>query len=134
MNKEIKVGELLSLKDKFYSCGVEPTKFEKEFVNSIIENAKYLNKGKKIFGDIEDLYNRDIVLILSDKQANVLDGIRIRYKNAYNNRCSYYIYKQVIKDYEIKLEQFDKDTLESFKGEKETEESKEWLRQIILYR
>lgn len=132
----IKVSDLITVKDRFNKCGIEATQFEKEFVNSLLKNAKYLSKNstKKIFGNIEDLYNREIELNLSDRQKKVFEKIDLRFRNAYNDRCAYYIYKQVISDYEIKLEDFDKETLLSFKGQKEDEESKEWLRQIIQYR
>lgn len=133
MENSISVYDLFFLDRRMYRCGIEIQKFEKEFINSLINNACKYTKGVKIFRDITDSCNRDIVLYLSEKQLKIFDRIKKRYENAYNNRCTYYIYSQIIEDYEIVLEQFDRDTLESFKGQKENEESKEWIRQIIQY-
>jgi hypothetical protein len=134
MKNEITISKITSLNKRMYRCGVEVQDFEKEFINSLIKNAKYCKKGVKIYGDVTDSCNANIVLYLSEKQITIFERIKIRYKNAYDNRCAYYIYSQVIEDYEINLEKFDRDTLKTFKGEKESEESKEWMRQIMLYR
>ena len=134
MSDTIRIYDLTFLDKRMYRCGVEIQEFEKDFINSLIKNAKYYTKGVKIFGDVMDSCNRDIVLYLSEKQINNFDRIKKRYQNAYDNRDAYHVYAQIIEDYEISLDDYDKETLESFKGEKEDEESKEWMRQIMLYR
>jgi Mg2+ and Co2+ transporter CorA len=134
MSDNISIYDLTFLDKRMYRCGIEIQEFEKDFINSLIKNAKYCTKGVKIFGDVTDSCNRDVVLYLSEKQIKIFDRIRMRYKNAYDNRNSYHVYAQIIEDYEISLDDYDKETLESFKGKKEDEESKEWIRQIILYR
>ena len=134
MKKDISIKELTSLDKRMYRCGVEIQDFEKNYINSLIKNAKYYTKGVKIHGCITDSCNANIVLYLSEKQISIFERIKIRYKNAYENRDAYHIYAQIIEDYEIILEKFDRDTLETFKGKKESEESKEWIRQIMLYR
>jgi len=134
MGKYITIHELTSLDKRIYRCGIEILDFEKDFINNLLNTANYYTKGIRIYGDIVDGCNRDIKLYLSEKQINTFEKIRIRYKNAYANRCTYYIYSQIIEDYDIKLEKFDRDTLKSFKGEKESEDSKEWIRQIMLYK
>lgn len=134
MSNNISIYDLTFLNKIMYRCGVEIQDFEKDFIKSLIKNAKYCTKGVKIYGDVTDSCNENILLYLSEKQINIFDRIKISYENAYDNRCAYYVYSQVIEDYEIKLEKFDRDTLETFKGEKESEESKEWIRQIMLYR
>lgn len=134
MSENISIYDLTFLDKRMYRCGVEIQEFEKDFINSLIKNAKYCTKGVKIFGDVTDNCNRDIVLYLSEKQIKIFDKIKKRYQNSYDNRDAYQVYTQIIDDYEILLDDYDKATLESFKGEKEDEESKEWIRQIILYR
>lgn len=134
MSNNISIYDLTFLNKRMYRCGVEIQDFEKDFINSLIKNAKYCTKGVKIYGDVTDNCNASVLLYLSEKQISIFERIKIRFRNAYNNRCAYYVYSQVIEDYEINLEKFDRDTLETFKGEKESEESKEWIRQIMLYR
>lgn len=134
MKKHISIHDLAILDKRMYRCGIEVQDFEKDFINNLIKTAKYYTKGVKIYGDTTDSCNRDVLLYLSEKQKIIFERIKIRYKNAYDNRCAYYIYRQKIEDYDIVLEKFDRDTLESFKGKKESEESKEWMRQIMLYR
>lgn len=134
MSNNIIIYDLTFLNKRMYRCGVEIQDFEKDFINSLIKNAKYFTKGVKIHGDVTDNINRGMILYLSEKQINIFNRIKTRYQNAYNNRCAYYVYLQIIEDYEINLEKFDRDNLESFKGEKESEESKEWIRQIMFYR
>lgn len=133
MSENISIYDLTFLDKRMYRCGVEIQEFEKDFINSLIKNAKYYTKGVKIFGDVTDNCNRDVILYLSEKQIKIFDRIKKRYQNAYDNRCAYYVYSQIIEDYGIVLEKFDRETLESFNGEKETDESKEWIRQIIHY-
>ncbi|MGL4973380.1 MAG: hypothetical protein ACRC6H_09580, partial [Culicoidibacterales bacterium] len=101
--------------------------------NNLIQNAKHYTKGVKVFGDVTDNCNRDIVLYLSEKQIKFFCGIKKRYQNAYKNRDAYHVYAEIIEDYEIYLDDYDKETLESFKGEKEDDESKEWMQKIIFY-
>ncbi len=134
MKKEITISKITSLNKMMYRCGVEVQDFEKGFINSLIKNAKYCTKGVKIYGSVTDSCNANTVLYLSEKQISIFERIKTRYKNAYENRDAYHIYAQIIEDYDIILEKFDKETLECFKGEKESEESKEWINQIMLYR
>ena len=134
MSDTIRIYDLTFLDKRMYRCGVEIQEFEKDFINSLIKNAKCCTKGVKIFGNVMDSCNRDVVLYLSEKQIKIFDRIKKRYQNAYDNRDAYHVYTQIIEDYEILLDDYDKATLESFKGEKEDEESKEWMRQIMLYR
>ena len=134
MSDTISIYDLAFLDKRMYRCGVDIQDFEKDFINSLIKNAKYCTKGVKIFGDVMDSCNRDIILYLSEKQIKIFGRIKKRYQNAHDNRDAYHVYAQIIEDYEIVLEKFDIDTLESFKREKETEESKEWMRHVMLYR
>jgi len=131
--REIRISDVTKLDKRMYRVGIEAEEFEKEFINSLLKNAKFYTKGVKIIGSVSDSHNRDVLLHLSDKQNVIFNRIQTKYNKAYNNRCAYYIYSQVIEDYEIKLEAYDRETLESFKGEKETEESKQWIKSIILY-
>ena len=133
MTKNITIHDLTLLDKRMYRCGVEVQEFEKDFINSLIKNAKYCTKSVKIYGSVTDSCNSNISIYLSEKQIKIFDRINLRYENAYNNRCVYYTYKQIIEDYGIVLEKFDRDNLKSFKGEEEDEESKEWLRQILFY-
>lgn len=133
MKKEITISKITSLNKIMYRCGIEVQDFEKNFINSLIKNAKYFAKGVKIYGSVTDICNANIKLHISEKQLSIFERIKTRYKNAYENRDAYHIYAQIIEDYDIILEKFDRETLESFKGEKETEESKEWIRQIKFY-
>tara|TARA_R110000782_G_scaffold254170_1_gene342503 strand:+ start:53 stop:457 length:405 start_codon:yes stop_codon:yes gene_type:complete len=131
MNDNINIYDLTFLNKRMYRCGVKIQDFEKDFINSLIKNAKYCTKGVKIYGNVTDNCNGKILLYLSQKQINIFEKIKIRFKNAYNNRCAYYVYSQIIEDYEINLEQYDKDTLESFKGKKESKGSRSWIEEII---
>ena len=129
----ISVYDLMFLNKRMYRCVIKVEDFEKEFINSLIKSAKFYTKGVKLIGSISESHNRDIILYFSHKQKIIFNRIKSKYQEAYDNRCAYYIYTQIIEDYEIKLEDYDRETLNSFKGEKETEESKRWIKAIILY-
>ncbi len=131
--REIGISDVTKLDKRMYRAGIEVEQFEKEFINSLLKNTKFYTKGVKIIGSVSDNHNRDIKLHLSDKQKVIFNRIEAKYQEAYNNRCAYCIYSQTIEDYEIKLEEYDRETLESFKGEKETDESKQWIKSIIFY-
>lgn len=131
--REIKIYDVIKLNKRMYRVGIEVEEFEKEFINSLLKNAKFYTKGVKIIGSVSDSHNRDILLHLSDKQKVIFNRIQAKYQEAYENRCAYYVYSQTIEDYGIKLEDYDRETLDSFKGEKETDESKQWIKSIIFY-
>lgn len=131
--REIRIYDVTKLDKRMYRVAIEVDEFEKEFINSLLKNAKLYTKGVKIIGSVSENHNRDILLYLSDKQKIIFNRIEAKYQEAYNNRCAYYIYSQTIEDYGIKLEAYDRETLESFKGEKENHESKQWIKSIILY-
>lgn len=131
--KEIKICDVTGLDKRMYRVGIKVEDFEKEFINSLLKNAKFYTKGIKIIGSVSESYNRDIKLYFSEKQKVIFNRIRDKYQEYYDNRCAYYIYNQIIEDYGIKLEDYDRETLESFKGEKESEESKQWIKAILLY-
>lgn len=133
MSREIKVCDLTDLDKRMYRVGVKVEDFEKDFMNSLIKSAKFYTKGVKIIGSISDNHNREIIIHFSNKQKIIFNRLKEKYQQAYDNRCVYYIYSQIIEDYDIKLEEYDRETLESFKGEEETEEHKKWINSIIFY-
>jgi hypothetical protein len=133
MEKKVTIGDVIAISYKRYRCAVVRTDFDNKFLSSLISNAGAYIRGKRLHGAADERWNWSRELHLSDKQLLIFNRIRINCENAWSDRCAYYKYSKEFEDWDIFLEKYDRETLESFKGIKEDENTKKWREEIMMY-
>lgn len=126
--------ELKTLISTYNKCknSNKSTKFEREFISSLINNAYRYCDSKFIPNDVFHLANGHLNIKFTEKQQNVYNQIKERYNPDSKGEDLYHKYSKIFRDKGIILNGFDTRHLNTFKGiTKESENFKKWVNGII---
>ena len=125
------VGRLLSTYRKCRDSD-KSSKFENDFMSSLVKNAHKYCKSRFIPNDVFHSANRDLKLYFSEKQIEVYDQIEERYNAKSSGEDLWHKYSDIFRKQGVMLDSFDERHLATFKGVfKESENFKKWLSQIV---
>lgn len=127
----MKVASLITTYNKCRKSD-KATKFEKDFISSLVKNAPKYCSPRLIPNDIFHSANRDNKLKFSEKQMDVYNQIKEKYNPDSTGEDLYHKYSKIFRDKDIELDSFDTRHLETFKGiMKESENFLKWVASIL---